>query len=262
MSDYLKVLTYNIHKGFCTGNRRFVLDQMRELLEIVDADIVFLQEVHGHTLRYKRKRGSFPDTPHFEYLAEQLWPHFAYGKNAIYKKGHHGNAILSKYPFDFVENINVARSRLASRSILHGVVKVPHLEKNLHTLCIHLGLFESERMEQIEVLIDRIDSHVPHDEPLIIAGDFNDWRGKTEAMLAEQLETRELFMELTGHHARSFPIWFPLLPMDRIYYRGLQPSVGRCLSKGPWRNLSDHAALLGVFEIPEVSVQVADVRVN
>ena len=30
MSRDIHILTYNIHKGYCTGNRRFVLDSMRE----------------------------------------------------------------------------------------------------------------------------------------------------------------------------------------------------------------------------------------
>ena len=30
MSREIHVLTYNIHKGYCSGNRRFVLDSMRE----------------------------------------------------------------------------------------------------------------------------------------------------------------------------------------------------------------------------------------
>ncbi len=34
----------------------------------------------------------------FAFLADEIWPHFAYGKNAIYSAGHHGNAILSKHP--------------------------------------------------------------------------------------------------------------------------------------------------------------------
>ena len=28
MSDTLRLLTYNIHKGYCTGNRRFVLQRV------------------------------------------------------------------------------------------------------------------------------------------------------------------------------------------------------------------------------------------
>ena len=47
----LKVLTYNIHKGFNVGNQRFVLHQIRDALIAADADLLFLQEMqgkHGH----------------------------------------------------------------------------------------------------------------------------------------------------------------------------------------------------------------------
>lgn len=245
----IKVITYNIHKGFSTGNQRFVLTQIRELLESEHPDIVFLQEVHGRTQRYRSKLGTFPDVPHFEYLADKLWPHFAYGKNAIYKKGHHGNAILSKYPFTFWENIDISNHRLASRSILHGIIDMGESLPPLHTLCVHMGLFQAERSRQLDALIERIDSHIPHGEPLLIAGDFNDWNGRAEAHFEQDLGVRELFEELTGDHAKTYPIWLPLLPMDRIYYRGVLPLSCRCLSTGPWRTLSDHAALCGVYSL-------------
>ena len=47
------------------------------------ADIVFLQEIHGTAIKSdaKRRRFSYPDQPHFEYLANEAWPHFAYGRN-------------------------------------------------------------------------------------------------------------------------------------------------------------------------------------
>lgn len=245
----LKILTYNIHKGYCTGNRRFVLESMRNLIEETGADIVFLQEIHGVTRKRKRdpERFSYPDRPHFEYLADQSWPHYAYGRNAIYRKGDHGNAILSKYPFVSWENINVALMKRASRSILHGVIEIPGRHFRLHTLCVHLGLFEQERRDQLQVLTDRIDSHVPHDEPMIIAGDFNDWRRRAEAHFHTRLDVDELFIELEGSHARTWPIWAPVLPMDRIYYRGVEPLACECLNRGPWRELSDHAALVGLF---------------
>jgi endonuclease/exonuclease/phosphatase family metal-dependent hydrolase len=250
MTDTLKIITYNIHKGFNAGNQRFMLGRMRELLEAECADIVFLQEIHGETRRYKRKRAEFPDIPQFEYLADTLWPHYAYGKNAIYRKGHHGNAILSKYPFRYWENISVSTNPYASRSILHGVIDIPGKAQPLHTLCVHMGLREATRRRQLDVLIQRIEDHVPHEEPMLIAGDFNDWRSNAEHHFEEDLDVRELFVELTGRHARTFPAWFPLLPMDRIYYRGVEPAECACLSSGPWRNLSDHAALTGTYRIP------------
>jgi endonuclease/exonuclease/phosphatase family metal-dependent hydrolase len=251
LSHDIQILTYNIHKGYCTGNRRFVLDSMRKRIAETGADIVFLQEIHGTAMKSdaKRRRFSYPDQPHFEYLADEMWPHYAYGRNAIYRKGDHGNAILSRYPFVSWENIDVSVFPRTSRSILHGVIELPDTGQPLHTLCVHLGLLEQERREQLEALTDRINRHVPHDEPMIIAGDFNDWRRRAELHLHKDLNLEELFVTLRGRHARTFPVWAPLLPVDRIYYRGLQPQNCSRLGSGPWRELSDHAALSGTFSL-------------
>lgn len=48
----LRVLTYNIHKGFSTGNRRFILPRLREAIIKADADILLLQEVQGKHSRH------------------------------------------------------------------------------------------------------------------------------------------------------------------------------------------------------------------
>ena len=56
-------------------------------------------------------------------------------------------------------------------------------------------------------------------------------------------------MALQGRHARTFPVWAPLFPVDRIYFRGLTPIACERLGEGHWRDLSDHAALLGRFSI-------------
>ncbi|MEZ5567516.1 MAG: endonuclease/exonuclease/phosphatase family protein [Halioglobus sp.] len=251
MTREIHILTYNIHKGYCSGNRRFVLDSMRQRIAETGADIVFLQEIHGTAIKSdaKRRRFSYPDQPHFEYLADQAWPHYAYGCNAIYRKGDHGNAILSRFPFASWKNIDVSIFPRSSRSILHGVIELPDSGTRLHTLCVHLGLLEQERREQLQALTDRINDHVPRDEPMIIAGDFNDWRRRAEHHLHDDLDLEELFVAMRGRHARTFPVWAPLLPVDRIYYRGLQPTACSRLSNGPWRDLSDHAALFGVFRL-------------
>ncbi|MEM8564660.1 MAG: endonuclease/exonuclease/phosphatase family protein [Pseudomonadota bacterium] len=251
MSDKIHVLTYNIHKGYSSGNRRFVLDSMRKRIAESGADVVFLQEIHGTAIESdaKRRRFSYPDQPHFEYLADKSWPHYAYGRNSIYRKGDHGNAILSMYPFLSWENIDVSIFRRSSRSILHGVIEIPGRSLRLHTLCVHLGLLEQERREQFQALTRRIDQHVPKDEPMIIAGDFNDWRRKAEDHLHQDLGLEELFVNMQGRHARTFPVWAPMLSVDRIYYRGLKPISCKRMFTGEWRDLSDHAALFGVFSL-------------
>ena len=117
----LQVLSYNIHKGFSSGNRNFVLHQIREAIRTVRADLVFLQEVLGEHREHQRKYSAhWERDSQFEFLADEVWPHFAYGKNAIYTSGHHGNAILSRYPFTFFENIDISTNRMESAASFTG----------------------------------------------------------------------------------------------------------------------------------------------
>ncbi|HEB81245.1 MAG TPA: EEP domain-containing protein [Gammaproteobacteria bacterium] len=250
MSDsHLKIVTYNIHKGFSASNWRFILHEIRHALREVDADILFLQEIQGEHLRHALKHENWPDSSQFEFLADEIWHHHAYGKNAIYDKGHHGNAILSKFDFVHWDNIDVSLMKTASRSLLHGVLTLPG-DRPLHVICVHLGLLGYERELQLRQLIQRIDSHIPHDQPMIIAGDFNDWRGRAEAWFSRVLGVSEVFKGHYGRYARTFPAWMPVLPMDRIYSRGLEVVSCRPLSGRPWRHLSDHLPLLSEFVLP------------
>ena len=243
----LRVLTYNIHKGFNMSNQRFILHQIREALIHADADLLFLQEMQGKHDRHEKNVAHWPDQSQIEFIAEGVWPHFAYGKNAIYNAGHHGNAILSKYPFESWENINVSPFPWASRSLLHGVIRMPGSDQDVHIVCIHFGLMGNERRSQIAALCDRIDSHVPHDAPLIVAGDFNDWLGQAGRLFLNRLGLHEVFRETHGRYARTFPAWFPILQMDRIYFRGLIPVSCDRLAHSPWDMLSDHAPLAATF---------------
>ncbi|PKM12561.1 MAG: hypothetical protein CVV13_04935 [Gammaproteobacteria bacterium HGW-Gammaproteobacteria-3] len=244
----LRVLTYNIHKGFNVGNRRFVLHQIRDALVATDADVLLLQEIQGTHQHKAQKVTDWPELSQCEFIAEGIWPHFAYGKNATYAAGHHGNVILSKHPFDQAENINVSPFTWASRSLLHGVLHLPGT-CDIHVVCIHFGLTGKERRLQLARLCERIESHVPHTAPLLVAGDFNDWRGQAERELHAHLDLQEVFRVTEGRHARTFPVWMPLLPMDRIYYRGMTPHSCQCLTGAPWQTLSDHTPLMASFDL-------------
>src|SRR2546428_5814716 len=94
MNKTLRIATFNIHKGVSSFNARLVLHDQRELIRHLHADIVFLQEVRGAHARHRRLFSG----GQYEFLADSIWQDFAYGENAIQSDGHHGNAILSKYP--------------------------------------------------------------------------------------------------------------------------------------------------------------------
>ena len=244
----LEVLTYNIHKGFDRRNRDFVLHRIKEHLEDTRVDVVFLQEIQGRHLQHEKRVPAWPDTSQFEFLADRIWPHYAYGKNAIYRKGHHGNAILSKYEIAEWCNVNLSRFSFASRSLLHGRIELPGGHGPLHLLCVHLDLIDFERKRQLRELKHYFDTAIDARDPVIVGGDFNDWHGRQAALLETQLGLKEAYRQIKGRYARTFPAHLPWLRMDRIYYRGLELIDARKLERQPWGDLSDHLPLYARFE--------------
>jgi endonuclease/exonuclease/phosphatase family metal-dependent hydrolase len=204
---------------------------------------VFLQEVQGEHLRRAFRHEEWPDEPQHEFLADGHWLDTAYGRNAVYDHGHHGNAILSRYPILKSENVDISAHIFESRGMLHCELEVPDLAQPLHALCLHLALNESGRRKQMKQLAARIRDVVPDDAPLIIAGDFNDWRRRTCSYLSQELGLREVFDLAHGKPARSFPAALPMLSLDRIYIRGFDVATADVLHGQYWRRLSDHAVL-------------------
>ncbi len=243
MSDTLHVATYNIHKGFSFFRRRMVIHDVREHLRLLNADLVFLQEVQGNHSKHARRFHNWPAQPQTEFLADAVWTDFAYGRNAVYDDGHHGNAILSRFPIVRWDNQDISAHRFESRGLLHCEIEVPGWDQLLHCVCVHLALTAGHRNRQMRLLQTRIEQLVPRSAPLIIAGDFNDWTQNAQHGLARALELREAFETAHGRPARSFPAALPLLQLDRIYVRGFGVQDARVHHGHPWARISDHAAL-------------------
>jgi endonuclease/exonuclease/phosphatase family metal-dependent hydrolase len=239
----LHVATYNIHKGFSQFNRRLMIHELRDHLRVLDADIIFLQEVQGQHRRHAARFEEWPDEPQYEFLADEVWNDYAYGRNAVYDHGHHGNAILSRYPIVRAENQDISTHNLESRGMLHCEIEVPGAGATLHCVCIHLSLHERGRRHQVGALIERMQREVPARAPLVVAGDFNDWRNLAGKRLASALDLREALADRWGRPARSFPSAFPMLRLDRIYVRGLEVEHTEAHRGRSWRRISDHAPL-------------------
>ena len=239
------VLTINTHKGFTALNRRFILPQLREAVRSVSADVVFLQEVHGTHEHHPKRYDNWPAMPQYEFLADSLWPQFAYGRNAVYPAGDHGNALLSKFQIVRHDNLDVSISGHENRGVLHCVLRLPGEGPEVHAICVHLGLRESHRTEQLKLLARRLEE-LPGDAPVIIAGDFNDWRQQADL---SQSGLKEVFVETHGKPARTFPARLPLLPLDRIYVRNLNIRNPKVLTTRPWSHLSDHVPLSVEIEL-------------
>ena len=244
----LRLLTINTHKGFSFLNRAFVLPELRDAVRSTGADLVFLQEVHGEHSGHALRQPRWPQLPQYEYLADSIWPAFAYGRNAVYPAGDHGNAMLSKYPIDAHHNLDVSVGVQERRGILHCRISVPPGGREVHAFCVHLGLRERHRREQLVQLADYIDETLDADAAVIVAGDFNDWRQRAGPLLA-RVGLREVFVERTQRAARTFPARFPRLRLDRIYVRGVEIGEAVVLTSTPWPHLSDHVPLLSEIRL-------------
>lgn len=242
MPNTLHVTTYNIHKGFSQFNRRMMVHELRERLRHLDSDIVFLQEVQGLHMKHADRHADWPEEPQHEFLAEDVWGATAYGRNVIYDHGHHGNAILSRYPILDIHNQDVTHLQFERRGLLHSRVALPD-GTMAHCVCVHLSLFGRSRVRQMAALAEYLEGIAPPGTPLIIAGDFNDWRNRADNVLSERLDLTEVFCGAAGRPAKSFPAGRPLFRLDRIYVRGFSVERAEVHFGAPWSRISDHAAL-------------------
>ncbi len=247
----LKVLSYNVHKGFALGPQKFTLHSIRDAIRDSGADICFLQEVVGENQILQKTIGNWPTESQFEFLADTVWSHYSYGKNAVFPERHHGNAILSKFPIISEHNLNISTNRFEQRGLLHCKIHIPGKNLELDLFNTHLNLMHGSRLKQIQMISERMGSLLKAEDPLILAGDFNDWSHKLTATLEKSQKLKECFQEAYGKPARTFPSLLPVAPLDRIYYRHLKVANQKVFDQNPWPNLSDHLPLYAEFDLKD-----------
>ncbi|MBR7799642.1 endonuclease/exonuclease/phosphatase family protein [Undibacterium fentianense] len=259
----LRIATYNIHKGVSAFGRKARIHELKAAIKLLNADLIFLQEVQGQHDYHAKKHLDWPEQSQHEFLAGESHA-FAYGMNAIYEHGHHGNALLSRLPILQASNHDVSDHAYEQRGILHVQVQLGEVEA--HCFVIHLGLFAASRRRQIQALIQQIQEQVDPKHPLIIAGDFNDWSQRLSHTLYKELGVIEAFdishhnqteiptqrsaIHMVRHlfqarptHARTFPAGLPWLSLDRVYLRGFHVEQAQVLNGKPWSQLSDHVPI-------------------
>jgi endonuclease/exonuclease/phosphatase family metal-dependent hydrolase len=146
-------------------------------------------------------------------------------------------------------------------------VKSKRPSASVHCYVVHLGLFESGRGRQTQALIDCVNNSAPNGEPVIIAGDFNDWRNTLSDKLRDSLGVAEVFDELGARSrlgdmvrsfagrektitpARTFPAALPWFRLDRIYVRGFKVDTAQVLHGTLWAKLSDHAPIVANLKL-------------
>jgi endonuclease/exonuclease/phosphatase family metal-dependent hydrolase len=248
-SAFLKVATYNIHKGVQGLGlaRRLEIHNLGLAIEQLDADIVCLQEVRKVHRREEKYFKHWPELPQAEFLAPPGY-FSIYTTNAFTRHGEHGNALLSRWPVVSHRHEDISDHRFEQRGLLHVEVQVGeshvHAPVNVHVIVVHLGLIPASRVRQVKQLYQYIEREVPKDAPLLVAGDFNDWGHRiSNMMLAQQLK------EWQAPKQWTYPSRLPIVQLDHVYAKGLTPVSQMVLHGKIWRRMSDHLPLVAQFDL-------------
>ena len=181
----------------------------------------------------------------------RIWPQFAYGRNAVYPKGHHGNAVLSKFPIVHYQNHDVSIAGPEKRGLLHCVLRAARPRRSTCTRSACTWAWpRAHRLQQLELLCHIVRDEVPADAPLIVAGDFNDWRGRAHDILEQR--RRPARGVRAGQRQRG-------AGPSRRAFRCCRWTASTCatprvhapvvLPRRPWSHLSDHAPLVAEIEL-------------
>ena len=240
------VLTVNTHKGFTALNRRFILPELREAVRSVSADVVFLQEVtaptHSTQALHQLAGDAAVRIPRRHAVAAvRLWPQCGVSAGRSRQRA---AVEVPDHPPRQPRRVDHGHE---NRGLLHCVLRLPGDGQEVHAICVHLGLRESAPQRQLELLADVCDD-LPADAPLVVAGDFNDWRqrGRCAAQALRAARSlrrapRQAGADVSPRAGRSAPG-----PHLRAQPQGQPPQV---LTSRPWSHLSDHAPLSVEIEL-------------
>jgi endonuclease/exonuclease/phosphatase family metal-dependent hydrolase len=249
-STLLRVATYNIHKGVrgIGPRKRLEIHNLGLGVEALDADVVFLQEVRLFNTRearqFDRSKFGWPEQGQAHFLAPEGYD-VAYRTNAVTRHGEHGNALLSRWPIGDIGHFDVSDHRFEQRGLLH--VPVQWHGQTIHAVVAHFGLIHASRVRQVQKLAEFLEANVPPDEPLVVAGDFNDWAEKLDPSMWG-IGLQRARPQSARAHSPTFPSLAPVFALDRFYLRGLRCRSTFVPRGSAWARMSDHLPLVAELD--------------
>lgn len=232
----MRIMTYNIH-GCVGGDRKKRPERIIEVIRASGADVVALQEVHNET------QG---DRSFLEQIYDLEFEHCAFGPTLERDGAEYGNLLLSKYPFEEQQRVDISVPNREPRGAITASIDGPDF--TLRLISTHLGLSPKEREQQMHALEPIIDDQAKayrQGDVHVLMGDINDWRdtGKT-IRRCESLYKK-------APKLRTFPARLPLFALDRIWgYPGAALDSIYRLDDTIARIASDHRPLIAEITPP------------
>lgn len=158
-----KLMTYNIHG--CVGTDG-INDPARiaGVIRKTGAETVALQEVDKNTQRSGGKNQA-------AMIAKQLNYHYLFGKTINRSSGEYGNALISRYPLELVDNFPISYLH-ERRCVLVAKVLAPKPYYVLATHFDHTAASEEARVKSVQLIKEYLEKN-PRFRPAVLMGDLN-----------------------------------------------------------------------------------------
>ncbi len=229
--ETIKVVSYNI-KHSKKIKKAIELFQNNE--ELAGADIVLLQEMTPRAV---------------EQIATELGYGYIFYPAVMHPilRENFGNAVLSKWPIQYDQNIIFPPIKEKHRHRVAVAARLLINDKKVLVYSLHMGVFMKpyQRSERIQGILDKIPKDINY---AIVAGDFNTITQKN------QDEVIETFLEADFQHATNnvdwtYKHWYLFnrkATFDHIFSKGMTKiRSGKIDDRGP----SDHLPVWAEFSL-------------
>lgn len=208
----LNIVTYNIHHGRgLDGN--VDIERIADVIQQTKADIIALQEVD----KFTERSGNLDIVK--ELSLQTGLEYTAFGKNLDYEGGEYGNAILSRFPIQSVQNFHFENLSDEQRGVLAAEISIQHHSLLfINTHLDHTKETDKERVLYTEKIVDKIIPSYQSDI-IILAGDLNDIPGsKTYQTIQSNL--KDAWNKAGEGEGFTIPVKNPDRRIDYIFYSG------------------------------------------
>ena len=245
----LRIVWWNVHG--CVGSRRPLRCPRAppRSLRALDPDVALLQEVGDN-------RGRHPPIDQATTLAGALGLHCALGITMPCEPFGYGNCTLSRWPILDSSTVDLSYVGREPRACLRAIVG--HDELRLTTLNVHLGLGASERRYQLGRILETlladyaaeqvrqhrqfpwlwrwrkvdVDKLATLKEPLVLAGDFNDFPAGAGDAHARQSSRRRRRAHRRPRHLSVAAAAVAARPRLHVARGARRPRAGGALAAG------------------------------
>ncbi len=250
----LKIATYNIGKNEASSNISD-FSALNKAIGTIDADVIAVTEVDNKTARSGK-------IDQLETIAKAHNLYFAFGKALDFDGGEYGLGILSKFPIDKSQVINLPSGDAEQRVVLLSQITKPGFDSPIIVMTTHLDWQKDPavRIGQVRHILDVSIGDAPSDfkniasSIKVLAGDFN------STMNEQPIQEISYFwnpIQKEDTDYRTWPAVNPAIDIDHIFvFKGQKWNVKSMTvpsdsSAFKWSTASDHLPIIAELELQE-----------